>query len=268
MRWESRGKNWGTNFKFQKAKAIISLIFPLWSGERLDVLGSLENAGVDWLVFRSLLKLKKVVKFSTAVLIVIRGITQMKTNNSPSPSRPTPATSSPSSTIQMHNTGWKYWKIRQHVDCSGFSIFLPCQTFAQFCRWLIKVTEAVCLGFDRTPKQAELLSFLPSRKSIYDQQVCQQWSSWDCPQLWRRLLRREEARVRTIAKDTKESSNGETEKLKTETKKLWQLRAAWKKAECETTRIEVGSWKSYNLEKSLVSFVLSCNSWLHEKAKS
>ena len=65
------------------------------------MLGSLENAGVDWLVFRSLLKLKKVVKFSTAVLIVIRGITQMKTNNSPSPSRPTPATSSPSSTIQM-----------------------------------------------------------------------------------------------------------------------------------------------------------------------
>ena len=101
MRWESRGKNWGTNFKFQKAKAIISLIFSLWSGERLDVLGSLENAGVDWLVFRSLLKLKKVVKFSTAVLIVIRGITQMKTNNSPSPSRPTPATSSPFSTIQM-----------------------------------------------------------------------------------------------------------------------------------------------------------------------
>ena len=70
MRWESRGKNWGTNFKFQKAKAIISLIFPLWSGERLDVLGSLENAGVDWLVFRSLLKLKKVVKFSTAVKIL------------------------------------------------------------------------------------------------------------------------------------------------------------------------------------------------------
>ena len=70
MRWESRGKNWGTNFKFQNVKAIISLIFPLWSGERLDVLGSLENAGVDWLVFRSLLKLKKVVKFSTAVLIV------------------------------------------------------------------------------------------------------------------------------------------------------------------------------------------------------
>ena len=35
------------------------------------MLGSLENAGVDWLVFRSLLKLKKVVKFSTAVLIVI-----------------------------------------------------------------------------------------------------------------------------------------------------------------------------------------------------
>ena len=34
------------------------------------MLGSLENAGVDWLVFRSLLKLKKVVKFSTAVLIV------------------------------------------------------------------------------------------------------------------------------------------------------------------------------------------------------
>ena len=130
------------------------------------------------------------------------------------------------------------------------------------------MTEAVCLGFDRTPKQAELLSFLPSRKSIYDQQVCQQWSSWDCPQLWRRLLRREEARVRTIAKDTKENSNEETEKLKTETKKLWQLRAAWKKAECETTRIEVGSWKPYNLEKSLVSFVLSCNSWLHEKAKS
>ena len=129
------------------------------------------------------------------------------------------------------------------------------------------MTEAVCLGFDRTPKQAELLSFLPSRKSIYDQQVCQQWSSWDCPQLWRRLLRREEARVRTIAKDTKESSNGETEKLKTETKKLWQLRAAWKKAECETTRIEVGSWKSYNLEKCLVSFVLSCNSWLHEKQR-
>ena len=74
--------------------------------------------------------------------------------------------------------------------------------------------------------------------------------------------------MRTIAKDTKENSNEETEKLKTETKKLWQLRAAWKKAECETTRIEVGSWKSYNLEKSLVSFVLSCNIWLNEKAKS
>ena len=102
------------------------------------------------------------------------------------------------------------------------------------------MTEAVCLGFDRTPKQAELLSFLPSRKSIYDQQVCQQWSSWDCPQLWRRLLRREEARVRGV-EDKKESSNGNEETLKTETKKLWQLRAAWKKAECETTRFEVGS---------------------------
>ena len=33
---------------------------------------------------------------------------------------------------------------------------------------------------------------------------------------------------------------GEGEKLKTDTKKLWQLRAAWKKAECETARIEVG----------------------------
>ena len=41
----------------------------------------------------------------------------------------------------------------------------------------------------------------------------------------------------------KRSSNGEEgegEKLKTDTKKLWQLRAAWKKAECETARIEVG----------------------------
>ena len=39
------------------------------------------------------------------------------------------------------------------------------------------------------------------------------------------------------------SSNGEEgegNEEKTETKKLWQLRAAWKKAECETARIEVG----------------------------
>ena len=79
--------------------------------------------------------------------------------------------------------------------------------------------------------------------------MCQQWSSWDCPQLWRRLLKREEARVRGVEEeetDEREKGkrpNGEEgvgEKLKTETKKLWQLRAAWKKAECETTRIEVG----------------------------
>ena len=37
-----------------------------------------------------------------------------------------------------------------------------------------------------------------------------------------------------------EEGEGEGEKLKTDTKKLWQLRAAWKKAECETARIEVG----------------------------
>ena len=47
-------------------------------------------------------------------------------------------------------------------------------------------------------------------------------------------------------KDRGKRSNGEEEegngdKLKTETKQLWQLRAAWKKAECETARIEVGS---------------------------
>ena len=47
-------------------------------------------------------------------------------------------------------------------------------------------------------------------------------------------------------KDRGKRSNGEEEaengdKLKTETKMLWQLRAAWKKAECETARIEVGS---------------------------
>ena len=81
--------------------------------------------------------------------------------------------------------------------------------------------------------------------------MCQQWSSWDCPQLWRRLLKREEARVRGVGeeeidetdKGKRSNSNGEEgegEKLKTDTKKLWQLRAAWKKAECETARIEVG----------------------------
>ena len=79
--------------------------------------------------------------------------------------------------------------------------------------------------------------------------MCQQWSSWDCPQLWRRLLKREEARVRGDGEeeidetDKGKRSNGEEgegEKLKTDTKKLWQLRAAWKKAECETARIEVG----------------------------
>ena len=51
-------------------------------------------------------------------------------------------------------------------------------------------------------------------------------------------------------KDTGKRSNGEEEegeegeKLKTDTKKLWQLRAAWKKAECETARIEVGYFVS------------------------
>ena len=78
--------------------------------------------------------------------------------------------------------------------------------------------------------------------------MCQQWSSWDCPQLWRRLLRREEARVREVEeKDTGKRFNGDEEdgeKLKTDTKKLWQLRAAWKKAECETARIEVGYFVS------------------------
>ena len=46
-------------------------------------------------------------------------------------------------------------------------------------------------------------------------------------------------------KDRGRRSNGEEEggsgeKLKEDTKRLWQLRVAWKKAECETTRIEVG----------------------------
>ena len=49
-------------------------------------------------------------------------------------------------------------------------------------------------------------------------------------------------------KDTGKRSNGEEEedgeKLKTDTKKLWQLRAAWKKAECETARIEVSFFVS------------------------
>ena len=79
--------------------------------------------------------------------------------------------------------------------------------------------------------------------------MCQQWSSWDCPQLWRRLLKREEARVRGVEEEETDErekekmpngEEGEGEKLKTDTKKLWQLRAAWKKAECETARIEVG----------------------------
>ena len=37
-----------------------------------------------------------------------------------------------------------------------------------------------------------------------------------------------------------EEEEGNGEKLKEDTKRLWQLRVAWKKAECETTRIEVG----------------------------
>ena len=52
-------------------------------------------------------------------------------------------------------------------------------------------------------------------------------------------------------KDKGKRFNGENgeeeedgEKLKTDTKKLWQLRAAWKKAECETARIEVGYFVS------------------------
>ena len=51
-------------------------------------------------------------------------------------------------------------------------------------------------------------------------------------------------------KDKGKRFNGEEEgeedgeKLKTDTKKLWQLRAAWKKAECETARIEVGYFVS------------------------
>ena len=51
-------------------------------------------------------------------------------------------------------------------------------------------------------------------------------------------------------KDKGKRSNGEEgeeedgEKLKTDTKKLWQLRAAWKKAECELARIEVGFFVS------------------------
>ena len=43
-------------------------------------------------------------------------------------------------------------------------------------------------------------------------------------------------------RSNEEEEEGNGEKLKEDTKRLWQLRVAWKKAECETTRIEVGTF--------------------------
>ena len=77
-------------------------------------------------------------------------------------------------------------------------------------------------------------------------QVCQQWASWDCPRLWRQLLRRENSRVnvreekieRKVEKFDEEVDEDD-QRLKIEVKRLWHLRSAWKRAECDTTRVQV-----------------------------
>ena len=77
-------------------------------------------------------------------------------------------------------------------------------------------------------------------------QVCQQWASWDCPRLWRQLLRRENSRanvreekIETKVENFDEEVDEDDQRLKIEVKRLWHLRSAWKRAECDTTRVEV-----------------------------
>ena len=78
----------------------------------MDVLGSLENAGIDWLVFRW----EDWRKITMLTMLMLRPL-----------------------------LGMKMMTRQSTLDCSGFSICFLCQMSAQFCRYMlplvIKVSE-------------------------------------------------------------------------------------------------------------------------------
>jgi len=74
-------------------------------------------------------------------------------------------------------------------------------------------------------------------------QVCQSWSTWDCPSLWRGLLAVEHSSGRWSREEEEERDIG----LKERTKRLWKLRKAWRRADCTT--------KSFQVESSVLSIL-------------
>jgi hypothetical protein len=72
-----------------------------------------------------------------------------------------------------------------------------------------------------------------------EMQVCQQWASWDQPALWRGLLDGERSQGAVQGAGPGEEVAAGCP-LKQETRRLWRLRAAWRRPTCGKVAMEVG----------------------------